>query len=146
MNIFDKDIKYITPQEVKDSTLKADLRLLSDDEVKLLISKAEDIINNYIWYTLDYENANDSTKYDFKVSTFYCVEQIYESWDLINPASSTSTWSWAISSEKVWDRQISYDVWTTTSTTDNLFKYLWIPEQAKTILDKYRNIFFKMVI
>jgi hypothetical protein len=48
MNIFDKDIKYITPQEVKDSTLKADLRLLSDDEVKLLISKAEDIINNYI--------------------------------------------------------------------------------------------------
>jgi hypothetical protein len=47
-NIFDTDISYITEQEVKESTNKASLKILDDEDVKILISKAEKNINNYV--------------------------------------------------------------------------------------------------
>jgi hypothetical protein len=75
-NIFDKDITYITPEEVKETTTKTELKALDDEDVKILISQAEDVVNNYVGYLIE---LDDSNSYDLKVATFYCVEQIFES-------------------------------------------------------------------
>jgi hypothetical protein len=48
MNIFDKDIRYITEEEVKETTTKTNLKALDDEDVKILISQAEDVVNNYV--------------------------------------------------------------------------------------------------
>ena len=72
-NIFDKDISYITPEEVKETTTKTDLKSLDDEDVKILISKAEDVINDYVG---DKIVLDDTNTYDFKVATFYTVEKI----------------------------------------------------------------------
>lgn len=148
-NIFDKAIKYITEIEVKDSTTKTWLASKTDAQIKIYISRANDVIDNYLGYVLDLNDEDVVTPdvlLDFKIACFYCVEQIYESWDLITPASFSSTWSGAISSERVWDRTVNFDVWTTITTTWNFEKLIWIPEQAKVILDKYRKIFFNQVL
>jgi len=47
-NLFLREPTYITVTEIKDSTSNSDLQNLSDDEIKILISKAEDTIDNYI--------------------------------------------------------------------------------------------------
>ena len=136
-NIFDKEISFITEEEVKETTTKTDLKALDDEGVKILISKAEDTINNYLGYVI---TVDDTNSYDLKVSAFYTVEQIFESWDLIT--SATTTW-WEVIQEKTWDRTIQYSEW---STSANTLQIVWIPTQAKVILDKYKNIFLKQVI
>ena len=47
-SIFLREPTYITVQQVKDSTQKPAIALLSDDEIKKLICKAEDTIDTYI--------------------------------------------------------------------------------------------------
>jgi hypothetical protein len=84
-NIFDKDISYITEEEVKETTAKQQLKDLDNQDVKLLISQAEDIVNNYLGYKIKLDNNNT---YDIKKATFYCVEQIFESGDMISGATS----------------------------------------------------------
>lgn len=68
------------------------------------------------------------------------MKKIFENWDLIT--SATSSW-WEIIQEKTWDRTIQYSEWITST---NILEIVWIPTQAKVILDKYKQIFFKQVI
>jgi hypothetical protein len=133
---------------VKDSTAKTWLASLSDNAIKTLITKAQDIIDTYIrtyWTkfseTQEYIFPIDvvwvsTLPSDIKIACLYCVEQLFESGDLIK----TATW-WEVISEKAGDRSINYSEW-----NKNTLDILWIPVQAKAILDKYRNIFFKNVI
>lgn len=140
VTIFDTNIYYISVQEVKDSTNKTELSALTDEEIKTLIVKAEISVNDYLWYVMGANiiNQTDQTKQDFKIATFYVVEQIFVNNDLIKKVNS----NWVVSSESSWDRSVSFE---TNSKTNNL-KILWINEFAKKILDKYRKIFFKQVI
>lgn len=140
VNIFNTNIYYISVQEVKDSTNKTELSALTDEEIKTLIVKAEISVNDYLWYVMGANiiNQTDQTKQDFKIATFYVVEQIFVNNDLIKKVNS----NWVVSSESSWDRSVSFE---TNSKTNNL-KILWINEFAKKILDKYRKIFFKQVL
>lgn len=140
VNIFNTNIYYISVQEVKDSTNKTELSALTDEEIKTLIVKAEISVNDYLWYVMgeNIVNQTDQTKQDFKIATFYVVEQIFVNNDLIKKVNS----NWVVSSESSWDRSVSFE---TNSKTNNL-KILWINEFAKKILDKYRKIFFKQVL
>ena len=154
-NIFLREPTYITVQEVKDTSSKSWLIALTDDEIKILIAKAEDLVD---WYIIKYctpydeeqelifpildEDWNALIPDDITKATFYCVEQEYVNWDLVS--SATSSWSWAVKSEKAWHRSVAYDV--ESEVTTNNLKYLWMPEQAENLLKKYRNIFIKTVI
>ena len=141
-SIFDKTIKYITVEEVQDSTSKSWLAWLSDEEIEILISKSNDILDNYIWYEIDLTDESDKVIYDFKVSSLFIIEQLYENGDMIRWAVSVG--SWAIKSETSWDRQVQYDVWTTVSENNNTL--IGIPLEAYNILKNYRKIFFNQVI
>ena len=156
-NLFIQNPVYITIAEIKDTSTKAWLIALSDDELKVLITKAQQLVDNYIVsygekydedqtyiFPIEDVNYNSFLPNDITVATFYTVEQLFESWDLISGAVSTTSW-WAITNEKVWDRSVSYSSDATTTTNNNL-KFLWIPPEAESILKKYRNIFLKTVI
>lgn len=155
-SIFLKTPVYITVQEVKDSTTKTWLIALSDDNIKILITKAQEMVDNYIisyWTKFDESQTLifpidvdwvSTIPEDIKIATFYTVEQIFENWDTIK-GSVTTTWTWAISSEKTWDRTITYDVGTSTTEISNTAA-LWLPNEALIILKKYRQTFIKNVI
>lgn len=139
-NIFDTDIYYITETEVKGSTTKTDLKALTDEEVKILISKAEKSVDNYLGYSIwaNIINKTEETQLDIKLATFYTVEQIFTNSDLVKKVNI----NWVVASESSWDRSIAFKSWTQT----NDLKILWINEFAKKILDKYKQIFFKQII
>lgn len=151
-SIFLKTPVYITAEEVKDTTTKTGLLALSDDSIKILITKAQEMVDNYIisyWKKFDEGqsyifpvdiNWISTLPEDIKIATFYCVEQIFENGDTIK-WSVTTTWTWAISSERTWDRTISYDVWTSTTEISNTAA-LWLPNEAIQILKKYRKTFY----
>lgn len=153
-NIFLREPVYITVDQIKDTTSKAWLIALTDDEIKVLISRSEDLIDNYIvsyWVPFDEsqtlifpvnENWVSTLPSDITTATFYTVEQLFENWDTIT--GSTSSWSWAISSEKTWDRTVSYDVG--TSTTNNVLKSLWLPPEVISILNNYKKQFYRVKI
>jgi len=149
-NIFLREPVYITVQQVRDTTAKADLIALTDDEIKVLIAKSEDLIDNYIWsYGTPFDEDQSlifpidvdwisTIPSDITQATFYTVEQIFENGDSIT--GSVSTWSGAIISEKAGDRTVSYDVKTTT--TWSITKQLWLPNEAINILKAYKKIFY----
>lgn len=139
-NIFDKDIYYISVQDIKDSTNKTDLSALTDEEIKTLIVKAETSVDNYLWYSFweNIVNENEQTQNDIRLATFYIVEQIFVNNDLIKKVNI----NWVVSSESSWDRSVSFETW----TQKNDLKVLWVNEFAKKLLDKYKKIFFKQVI
>lgn len=138
-NIFNIDISYITETEVKDTTNKAELKAMDDKDVKILIAKAESVVNNYIWYIFsDITTESEKVQQDIKIATFYITEQIFVNNDLVRKANI----NWVVNSESSWDRSVSFE---TTSKTNDL-KILWINEFAKKILDNYKKIFFKQVI
>lgn len=151
-SLFLREPTYITVDQVKDTTSKTDLKTLSNDEIKILIAKAEDTIDDYIWNYWKPFNENQELIFpidigwvstipkEITIATFYTVEKIFENWDLIT--SATSSW-WEIIQEKTWDRTIQYSEWITST---NILEIVWIPTQAKVILDKYKQIFFKSVI
>jgi len=156
-NIFLLDPVYITIAQIDDTTSKAWLIALTDDEKKVLITKAQNIIDWYIWsywtkfdedqaniFPIEDEDWASELPLDITTATFYTVEQLFESWDLISWAVSSSNW-WAVTQEKTWDRTVSYSS-DATSTTNNALKFLWIPPEAENILKKYKNIFFKNVL
>ena len=145
-NIFLKDPVYITIQEIKDSTTKTNLQNETDDNIKILINKAQQRIDKYIkkyWIPevstqeTIFPTQKDWIPEDIKIATFYTVEQIYENWDTIHWA--IQTWSGVVKSEKTWDRSITYDVWTTT--TWYTYKLLWLPLEAINLLKKYKWTF-----
>lgn len=152
-NLFLKNPVYITIDEIKETSTKAWLIALTDDELKVLITKAQQLVDNYIIsygekydedqtyiFPIKDSDENSFLPNDITVATFYTVEALYENWDMIKPA--TTTW-WEIKSEKVWDRQVVYIEGT---TSNNTLRTLWIPNEAESILKKYRNIFIKTVI
>lgn len=138
-NIFDTDISYITETEVKDTTNKAELKAMDDEDVKILIAKAESVVNDYIWYSFsDITTESEKVQQDIKIATFYITEQIFVNNDLVKKVNI----NWVVNSESSWDRSVSFE---TNSKTNDL-KVLWINEFAKKILDNYKKIFFKQVI
>lgn len=151
-NIFNWPSIYTNFTNVRDSTTKAGLIALSDAEIDILIDKAQSIVDSYIisYWTPFVEtqkrifpinvNSVSTIPSDITRATFYVVEQLYESWDLITAATSTSSW-WNIKSEKTGDRTITYTEWWTV-TTNNTLKFLGIPPEAKRILQKYRKNFY----
>jgi len=156
-NLFLREPTYITIDQIKDTSSKTWLIALTDDEIKVLISKSEDAVDRYIikyWVPFDedqtlifpiiWEYWTSYIPNDIIMSTFYIVEQIYESGDLISWAVSSSS-GWAITSEKTWDRTVQYSSDSVT-TTNNALKFLWVPPEAENILKKYKNIFIKNII
>lgn len=138
-SIFTKTIKYITVDEVQDSTSKSGLAALDDSTINIYISKANDQLDRYLWYVIDLTDEDDQTIYDLKVASLYMVEQIYMNGDLVTKANA----DWLdIKSESSGDRSIVYGV----STSSTEWKTLWLPLEAVNILNKYRKIFYSQVI
>lgn len=139
-NIFDNNILYITEQEVRETTSKIDLQNKTDEEIKILISKSEKNINNYLKYFFDYSKQTEEFKTDLKIACFYCVEKLFENGDLIVSSSNSG---WAIIEETTWDRRVRYSEW---FINNNTLDIIWIPLQAENILKKYRKVFFKQCL
>lgn len=134
-NIFaSQTINYITIEDVKDSTVKTELATLTDEEIKILIVKAEKNINDYIGYTIDTTTATNDTIQDIKIATLYVVEQLFENAD--NIAMQTDS----VKSESTGDRSVTYE----NNSDDNIV--IWIPDVSKLILSQYRKIFYRQVI
>lgn len=133
-NIFlSQDINYISIQEVKDSTMKPELALLNNDKIKQLIVVAEKIIDDWVWYALDVEEAEDDMIQDRKIATLFTVEQLFENGD--NIAKQTDP----VRSERTGDRMVEY-------ATDKKISVLGIPQNALDILKGYRHNFYRQVI
>ena len=130
-NIFLQPIEFLTIQEYKSSTTTT----LSNDDIQIIIYKAENTLKDYLGY--DIEKTDDNSQ-DLKEATFYISKQIETNKETIIRANL----QWSIQSESTWDR--SYNFWDITNR--DILKINWINEQAKTILDKYKMIFFKQVI
>lgn len=147
-NIFLQEPIYITVQQVKDSTSKPAILLLSDDDIKILIYKAQREVDSYIWYTFR-PSFDSSQEFLFPVlkdkvswlhtllteATLYVVEQVFESWDTIS-----SSFGWGdVLEEKTGPHTIKYSEGSTIS-------WLIIPDIAKKLLDQFKNIFTWQVI
>ena len=130
-NIFLQEIYFLTVDEYKETTTTS----LSDENIQVIIYKAETSLKNYIWY--DIEKTNDNSQ-DLKEATFYISKQIEKNKDLFVSANP----NWKVKSESAGDR--SYSFWDITSS--DLLRINWINEQAKNILDKYKKIFYKQVL
>ena len=155
-NIFLREPIYITVQSIRDTTSKTALLALTDDEIKVLISKAEDSIDNYIiryWTKFDEDQdlifpvnieGVSVIPNEISVATYYSVEQIFVNADTIS-GSTTTVWTGAVKSEKTGDRSVSYDYGTTTTSISNTAA-LWLPDEAIQIISKYRKVFYKSKI
>ena len=142
-SIFLNDPVYITVQQVKDSTSKPALASLTDDEIKVLIYKAQREVDSYLWHTFRSPFV-DNQEFVFPVlkdevsylplwiteATLYVVEQVFISWDTIN----ASLGGWTVLEEKTWPHTIKYAEWSVIS-------WLLVPDLAKKLLDEYRNSF-----
>jgi len=134
-NIFlSQTISYISIQEVKDSTSKPAIALLSNDAVKILIVKAEKAINDYVGYSIDVSEVDAETIQDWKMATLYVVEQIYENADMI--ATQTDK----VQSESTGDRSVTY------ATDSSKQTVLGIPQNSIDLLVAYRKNFYRQVI
>lgn len=129
-NIFDIDIKYITEQEVKDTTKNSSLSSLADADVKVLIGEAESIIDDYTWITPDL--TVEEVAFDFKQATFYTVEMIFA-----NQNSQYSNIQQDILEEKLWPRSVKF------RDVNNTLKKINLNDKARFILDKYKKRFYK---
>jgi len=152
-NLFTWTAVYVSIQDVKDSTNKAWIIALTDVEIQELIYKAQYRIDNYIWsYWTPYVDwqefifpvMKDDVSYiptDIKQATIFVIEQIFENGDTIQVVNP---W-WQIISQKLWDRSISFDVWT-ISININWNALLWFSKEAEMILKKYKKVFYKIKI
>lgn len=145
-NLFLQEPIYISVQDYKDSTSK-DITSLTDDDIKVLIYKAQKIIDNYIWsYWVKFDSEQDfifpidnngvsEIPQDIKLSSVMICDQLLVNWDTIN-------WyeAWQVLQEKTWDRQITY------AENDNSLFINEIPYQARVYLDNYKQVFFKKVL
>ena len=146
-SIFLKTPVYITVQEVKDSTSKTGIASLTNDQITVLIYKAQRQIDAYLvqtfWDSLDSEQefifpvSKDDLSYLpawIKEACLYVVEQLYEAWDTVSKSSTLD-----IKRETMWPRTIEYkDKWYND--------YLYIPDIAKSLLDEFKNNFIKQIV
>ncbi len=144
-----EEIVYITVQDVKDSTSKAEIAALTDAEIQELIYKAEVDIDEYIWpfaapyvdwqpFVFPIEDSEWIVPNDINIACLYTLEYIYVLWDTI-----TSWWTswWAVIEESIWDHKVKYSEWVTASSSG-----LKIPKEAKSLLSKYRQTFCKSIV
>jgi hypothetical protein len=96
-SIFLKDPIYITVQQVRDSTSKPDIVTLTNDQIKVLIYKAQREVDAYINSTFR-PQFEESQEFLFPVlkdelsylpdilteATLYVVEQVYVSGDTVS--------------------------------------------------------------
>lgn len=135
-NIFLETPVYITVAEVKDSTTIGGLATLWNNDVQVLIVKSENTINNYLWYSIPMADITDEEVIkDFKIATFYMVEELY--------TESITGETDNIKSETSGDRKIEY--FSSGDSAKFMNKY-WMPDSVITILAKYKQIFYKQVI
>ncbi len=130
-NIFLQPIYFLTIEEYKQTTTTT----LTDDEINIIIYKAESFLKSYLWYNIEKTDENEK---DLKEATFYIAKQIETNKETITKANI----NWNITSESTGDR--SYNFWDITNR--DILKVKWINEEAKSILDKYKMIFYKSVI
>ena len=152
-NLFLREPTYISVQDYRDSTAK-DVSWLVDDDIKVLIAKAEDLIDDYIHINIypKFDSEQDLLfpidddgvsviPQDIKQATVYSCDQLFVNGDLISGATS-SVWGWAVIEEKTWDRTVKYSEWSSETTWDTN-KFLWLPVEAVNILDRYKKLFFR---
>ena len=149
-NIFlpsDDELIYIQVQDVIDSTSKPAIAALTSDEIKQLIYKAELTVDEYTWpsvepfdedqpFNFPTVDENDASYLpdDITIATLYTLEYIYVLWDTI----IASSW-WDVLKEQIWDHTVQYSEWVSSSG-------LKIPDEAKAILDKYKQSFNKITL
>lgn len=133
MTIFNRDPLLISVAEVKQSTLKQNIKDLDDDDIKVLINKSEDNIKDYLGYDIRkyYNNLVDDDKYDFKKACLYWVEQVYANWDNIKTSVD-----WVVILEKTWDRQVGY-----STDIDNKEKIGINPIMEEILLSWKKNFY-----
>ena len=137
---------YTTPVNIRDTTTDANIQALTDDEINVLITQAQYIIDAYIIcfgvpFVENQEfvfpvNVDDveTLPTDIEVATFYVVERLFSLWSL----SGTSNGS--ILEESILSRTVKYK-YVSSSEFDN-----YIPEIAQQILYHYKFISSDVVI
>ena len=139
-NLFD-DIVYVSIQDVKDTSNLEEIQNKSNKELTRYITEAQYIIDNYIWryetkldenqtFIFPIEDSGWIIPTEISLATIYIVEDLVLTWEPVNI-------DWKIVKESTWDHSVEYNI---SNTNTN------IPDKAKTILNKYREIFFKQVI
>jgi hypothetical protein len=83
MSIFLQAINFLTVQEYKDSVTTS----LSDDDIQILIYKAEQSLKAYVGYDIKKTDTNEK---DLKEATFYITRQLEVNKDTINRATGGS--------------------------------------------------------
>ena len=146
-SIFLKDPVYITVEEVKSSSSNSNLLELSNDDVSVLIYKAELEIDNYLQcisfpkfeedqdFLFPYLSPVDLSSVlpaDITIACLYVVEQLVVNWDTIVLQSN----SWTVKKEITGDYQVEYDNSITNDLSVNISK------EVRIILDKYKTLFF----
>lgn len=147
-NLFIQEPIYISLEDLTDSTVKDEIKTLSDNDKKKLIYESQKIIDAYIvsyWEKFEESQEflfpimdwdNPLIPNDIKISTVYVCEKIYEVWDNISNESNI----WNVRKEVAWDYSIEYF----TKTYWNVNEI--IPDKAKYLLDKYKSSFIKLLV
>ena len=132
MTIFNTWTLFITTEELRDTTQISSLKNLDNPQLEALIYKAQASIISFV--DIEY---NDDTAFDLKKATFYTVEFQYHPW------KKTSIINWQVTSNKAWDRQVTY---AQNSEKRAEIESFWIPMQAYDILKKYTQKVYKQIV
>ncbi len=116
--------KYITAQDVKDSTNVTDLASETSTNIIRWINEAQAIVDEYVWYIF-----KDIVPLDVKKAMIYVVESRY----LKGPPLAVWEGAGKIKSEKNLDRSVTY---TEGLSRDSI---LDIPEEAEQLLKPYKS-------
>lgn len=141
------DVVYITAQDVIDSTSIPWLQTLATSEIEKLIVKAQYAIDDYIvcygekfdstqsfLFPIKDEDGNSFLPSDITVATLYVVEFMYS-----NPDVTNNTLSSRVKKEKVLTHDVEYN-------DEKKGSALYIPDSAKSILDRYKSMFYRQVL
>lgn len=139
-NLFVQDPVYISIENLRDSTTNEDIKadspvVVTDEDLKILIWKAQDIIDAVIFVYWDKNSETQTTIFpikntdwsdnteipiDVQKATILLVENLYEWWVLDGWAYGV--WSqWIIKSETSRWHTISYFSWWSSATDINEF-------------------------
>jgi len=137
---------YIEIITIQTGAITADYTCIpSDDSLKILIVRSQQVIDDYIERTFR-ERYSDTQRTMFPVdrnnssrlpeevkeACLYVVEQLYVNGDMV---SATTT---GVKSESMGPRSITY--------FDDTSKKVVVPSFVSTMLDKFKNLYFRQVI
>ena len=132
--------EFLTVEELKSSSKNTLLTSKTDDEISDLIREWELLTLSYINYDLtieEFDILSPLEKLHLKSAILYITENISDLWSL----SSTS---WIISSEKDWDRSVTYHI--TQSTSKNNTYWSLIPNSALALLERFKKNFYSIIL